>query len=64
VTSKLIHEDAKPWYIEHSNIATLASWAADHGYEAKEVADMVDKPWKYDDEFQQAVSWAMGADEP
>jgi hypothetical protein len=60
MVSKLIHEDSKPWYIEHSNIALLASWAAHTGHNAAEVAYMVEKPWKYDDEFNQALAWALG----
>lgn len=39
------------WYDDHRNIASLASWMADQGRTAHEVAYMVEKPWKFDEEY-------------
>jgi len=39
------------WFEVHENIAALARWMADQGFSASEVADAVEKPWKYHDEY-------------
>lgn len=32
---------------KHENMVVLTSWAADNGFSAQEIADMVEKPWHY-----------------
>lgn len=49
-----------PWFADHSNIVTLTSYLADHGYSANDVAYAVEKPWKFEDEFLEAVSELVG----
>jgi hypothetical protein len=39
------------WYANYENVSTLTSWMADNGYSAREVADAVQTPWSYQDEF-------------
>lgn len=45
-----------PWYVDHANIVVLARWMADNGYTAEDVAYAVEKPWKYEDEFDKAIA--------
>lgn len=49
------------WYGNHENLVTLVHWMAGHGYNATEVADAVEKPWKFAEEFiearQDLVAW-------
>lgn len=49
-------EDAlsEGWYTNHENLVTLAYWMADHGYNADDMARMIEKPWSYGSEFIQA----------
>lgn len=43
-----------PWYSYHENIVTLTRYLADNGWDADDVAYAVEKPWKYEEEFQEA----------
>jgi hypothetical protein len=36
---------------------------ADHNYKADEVAYMLQKPWKYEDEWKAATGWWEGTNE-
>jgi hypothetical protein len=42
------------WWDTHDNIVTLADWMADNDWSAHDVAGMVEKPWKYTDEWLEA----------
>lgn len=42
------------WFEDHDNLVTLTRWLADSGYSARNIADVIEKPWKYDDEFAMA----------
>ena len=52
-----------PWFTDHSNIVTLTSYLADHGYDAADVAYAVEKPWKFEDEFLLAVEEVVGGEQ-
>ena len=43
------------WYDDRLNLSSLAAWMLDNG-RADEVADMIEKPWKYGDEWTEAQS--------
>jgi hypothetical protein len=42
------------WFATHDNISFLAGYMAHNRHDAFEVADMVEKPWKYEDLYFQA----------
>lgn len=42
------------WYDEHSNLVLLAHYLADQGENADTVAYAMEKPWKFEDEFNKA----------
>ena len=44
-----------PWFTDHSNLVTLTSYMADNGYNAEDIAYAVEKPWKYEDVFAEAI---------
>ena len=47
-----------PWYAKHDNLVTLTAFLAENAYtKAREIADAVEKPWKYEDEFR--LAWAI-----
>lgn len=51
------HADLLPdpdgnWHENHDNVVMLARWLADDGRSAYEVADAVEKPWKFTDEYK------------
>ena len=39
------------WWETHDNVVSVAYYMAEHGYSAKGVAVMVEKPWKYTDVY-------------
>jgi hypothetical protein len=43
-----------PWYAIHGNVVMLTRYLADQGYEATEVAYAVEKPHKFEVEFEKA----------
>jgi hypothetical protein len=50
------------WYMDHSNIVTLATYLADRGDDAHDVVRAVEKPWNYEDEYREALQ-AIAADQ-
>jgi hypothetical protein len=40
-----------PWYATHGNLVILAHHLAETGSSGQEVADAMEKPWSYRDEF-------------
>lgn len=50
--AELLPDPAEDWYANHTNIVTLAQWMAHDGRSAYEVADAVEKPWHFTDEFK------------
>lgn len=44
-----------PWFADHSNIVTLTSWMAENGYDPDDIAYAVEKPWKFEEEFLDAL---------
>lgn len=52
-----------PWFSDHSNLVTLTSYMAANGYTAEELAYAVEKPWKYEDEFLQALTLELNNSE-
>jgi hypothetical protein len=51
---------AVDWFVDHANLITLTAYMADHGYEAKDIAYAVEKPWKFEDEFLAAQREVSG----
>lgn len=43
-----------PWYAHHENLVLLVHHLAENGNSGQEVADAVEKPWKYRDEYDLA----------
>jgi hypothetical protein len=48
--------DERRWFESHDNVVTLTAWMAENGQDAREVAAAVEKPWKYEDFFRQAMA--------
>jgi hypothetical protein len=48
-----------PWHQDQRNLVLLTRWMADNDYTADQVAYAVEKPWKHEDEFKQAVEAAQ-----
>jgi hypothetical protein len=45
-----------PWYGFHDNVANLARYLADNGTSADNLADYIEKPWKWEDEWQEYLA--------
>lgn len=43
--------DTHRWYESSANLAELASYLADEGYSAQDVAHAMGYPWKYESEW-------------
>jgi hypothetical protein len=53
----------EPWWQKHSAMVLLTRFMADSGdYSADQVAYAVEKPWKHDDLYKQAVSSVKAVD--
>jgi hypothetical protein len=46
----------RPWWENHENLALVASHMADSGATAHDVAYMVEKPWKFTDQYDEATA--------
>jgi hypothetical protein len=44
----------RKWWSDYDNIILLTRYLADRGDPAEEVAYAVEKPWKYEEEFESA----------
>jgi hypothetical protein len=44
---------APKWYEVHENLVSLAEYLADHGATAHELVSFIEKPWKYEDEWNE-----------
>lgn len=44
------------WWREHDNVVLTANYLAHHGYTAEDVALLVEKPWKFTDEYNEALA--------
>lgn len=42
------------WYDERRNLATVAHWMGEQGETVEDVAYMLEKPWKFEDEWRRA----------
>jgi hypothetical protein len=42
------------WFEDWDNIITLTTWMSNNDYRADEVAYAVEKPWKFEDEWNKA----------
>lgn len=51
IYGEAIHVD---WWKNHDNLITLCNWLAKNGRSGGEVAYAVEKPWKYEEEFNEA----------
>lgn len=47
-------QDEIQWYEIHDNLCLTASWMANNGYKADDLAYFVEKPYKYESEFNEA----------
>lgn len=43
------------WYDDRANLARLAGYMGEQGDTIEDVAYMLEKPWKYEDEWQAAI---------
>jgi hypothetical protein len=48
----------KFWFQDYDNIVLLAKYMAENDSEAGEIADAIEKPWKYTEVFGEALSEA------
>lgn len=48
-----------PWWAEHGNLAQLVRHLADQGYSGDDIAYVVEKPWKYENEFRALAEEAL-----
>ncbi len=47
--------DNLPWHAAHSNLVVLVDYlASEEGWTGEEIAEVVRKPWQYEDEFRAA----------
>ncbi len=53
--------DSAIWYLNMADVAAVARWMADHGHSASEVADLVEKPWKFTDQWDAMTAAAEDA---
>lgn len=51
------------WFEDYSNIVLLTAWLAENKYSADVIAYAVEKPWKFEDEFLEAVNLSVGGSE-
>lgn len=42
------------WWESHDQVAATARFMADNGYDGNELANFIEKPWKWTDEFVKA----------
>ena len=42
------------WWETQDNVVITGYWMAENGWSASEMALLIEKPWKYSDEFVQA----------
>lgn len=42
------------WYDDRRNLAVVARWMGEQGDTADEIAYMLEKPWKFEDEWRRA----------
>ena len=49
-----------PWFTYHENLVTLTRYMAENEYSAEQVAYAVEKPWKFDEEFELAQADTKG----
>lgn len=47
--------DGLPWHAVHDNLVTLVDYLAGEGWSGLEIAEVVRKPWQYEDEFRAAL---------
>lgn len=46
------------WWKVHDNLVFLTRYMADSdNYDAGTIADVVEKPWKWEDEYKEARAW-------
>lgn len=49
----------RKWFEEHDNIVALIAWMAEQPeYDKADLASAVEKPWKYEDEYERALAEA------
>ena len=41
------------WFEIHENLVSLAEYLADHGSTAHELVSFIEKPWHYEDEWNE-----------
>ncbi len=49
------------WWLRIENLEALALSMADNGYSAHDVAHMVEKPWKFTEEYRDMIAEQEGA---
>ena len=44
------------WWNSHDNLVTLAYWMREHDHGVDDFVSMIEKPWKWTTEYEQAVA--------
>lgn len=44
----------QPWYEDYDNIVLVVRHMADEGFSPRQIAEVVEKPWKYESEYRAA----------
>jgi hypothetical protein len=44
------------WWNEHDEVVRLAYWMLEHHETARNIVLMVEKPWKYEDEYAECMA--------
>lgn len=42
------------WVFSHVDLVLMVDWAADQGWEPRDIAYLVEKPWKHEDVLKRA----------
>lgn len=42
------------WWRDHDNVVMLAYWMKEHGHSVDDFVVLIEKPWKFSDEYEQA----------
>lgn len=48
------------WWMSHDNLVLTARYMVNMGCDADEIADFIEKPWKFEDEYNEAIDQQTG----
>lgn len=56
----ILTPDEIPWWAQHDSLVLMVDYLAEEGWTGKEIADVVRKPWAFEDEYWAATTEAAG----